>query len=61
LEKNMEVKSQGKELNKEEPARRPYQTPQLLIYGSIQEITKNVGPNGALDAGGGAGAGPKTA
>jgi hypothetical protein len=56
----MELKSQGTERDKQEPCKRPYQTPQLLIYGSIHEITRNVGPTGALDAGGGAGAGPKT-
>ena len=57
---DMELKSEATELNKQEPDKRPYQTPELLIYGSIHEITRNVGPKGALDAGGGAGAGPKT-
>ena len=57
----MEVKSAEIELNKEEPNRLPYQTPQLFVYGSIHEITRNLGPNGALDNGGGGGAGPKTA
>lgn len=53
--------TQGTEPNKHETAEpRPYHTPELLIYGSIHEITRNVGPNGALDAGGGGGAGPKT-
>lgn len=56
----MEIESEEIELNKQEPYERPYQTPQLFVYGSIHEITRNVGPTGALDAGGGAGAGPKT-
>lgn len=56
----MELKSEVTELNKQEPGKRQYQTPELLIYGSIHEITRNIGPKGALDNGGGAGAGPKT-
>ena len=56
----MEPKSQGTETNKQEPAKLPYKTPELLVYGSIHEITRNVGPTGALDNGGGGGAGPKT-
>jgi hypothetical protein len=58
---DMESKSERHDLNKQEPSKRVYQTPQLFIYGSIHEITRNVGPNGALDNGGGGGAGPKTA
>ena len=56
----MELKSEVTELNKQEPGKRLYQTPQLLIYGTIREITRNVGPKGADDNGGGAAAGPKT-
>ena len=56
----MDVKSEAVELNKDETNRQPYQTPQLFVYGSIHEITKNLGPNGALDNAGGAGGPPKT-
>ena len=56
----MELKSEVTELNKQEPDKRQYQTPQLLIYGTIREITRNIGPKGNLDGGGGAAAGPKT-
>ena len=38
----------------------PYHKPELLVYGNIREITRNVGPKGAEDGGGGAAAGPKT-
>ena len=55
------VKPQEREPNKQEPVKRLYHQPELLVYGSIHEITKNFGPNGALDNGGGGGAGPKTA
>jgi hypothetical protein len=40
--------------------RKPYHKPELLIYGNIRDITRNVGPKGAEDGGGGAAAGPKT-
>jgi len=56
----MEPKSHDTELNKQEPGKRQYQTPQLLVYGTIREITRNIGPKGALDGGGGSAAGPKT-
>ena len=56
----MEPKSDFDELNKENPKKLPYQTPQLFSYGNIREITRNMGPKGALDNGGGAAAGPKT-
>lgn len=56
----MELETQGTEPNKEELGKRQYQTPQLSVYGNIREITKNLGPKGVDDNGGGAGAGPKT-
>jgi hypothetical protein len=56
MEKNQETEQDKPEADK----RRQYHTPQLLIYGSIHEITRNVGPTGALDNGGGGAAGPKT-
>lgn len=56
----MELRTRETESNKQEVSKRPYQTPELVMYGSIHEITRNIGPNGALDNGGGMGAGPKT-
>jgi hypothetical protein len=38
----------------------PYHKPEVIVYGDIREITRNVGSRGNLDGGGGAGAGPKT-
>ena len=40
--------------------KKPYHKAELLVYGNIREITRNVGPKGAEDGGGGAAAGPKT-
>jgi hypothetical protein len=40
--------------------KKPYHKPELLVYGNIRDITRNVGPKGADDNGGGAAAGPKT-
>jgi hypothetical protein len=38
----------------------PFVAPKLEVYGRARDITRNVGPSGNLDGGGGAGAGPKT-
>lgn len=40
--------------------KKPYHKPEVIVYGNIREITRNVGPKGELDNGGGAAAGPKT-
>ena len=40
--------------------KKPYHKPEVVVYGNIREITRNVGSKGALDGGGGAAAGPKT-
>jgi len=40
--------------------KKPYHKPELLVYGNIRDITRNTGPKGAEDGGGGAAAGPKT-
>lgn len=56
----MELKVPEKKLNNEKLQKRLYKTPQLFSYGNIREITRNAGPKGALDNGGGAAAGPKT-
>jgi len=41
-------------------SRKPYHKPEVIVYGNIREITRNVGSKGNLDGGGGAAAGPKT-
>ena len=46
-------------LNSDQP-KKPYHKPEVIVYGNIREITRNVGPKGNLDNGGGAAAGPKT-
>jgi hypothetical protein len=46
----------GKELE----TKKPYHKPEVISYGNIREITRNAGPKGDLDGGGGAAAGPKT-
>ena len=40
--------------------KKPYHKPEVIVYGNIREITRNIGPKGNLDGGGGAAAGPKT-
>jgi hypothetical protein len=40
--------------------KKPYHKPEVIVYGNIREITRNAGPKGNLDGGGGAAAGPKT-
>jgi hypothetical protein len=40
--------------------KKPYHTPEVIVYGNIREITRNAGAKGNLDGGGGAAAGPKT-
>jgi hypothetical protein len=42
------------------PDKKPYHKPEVIVYGNIREITRNIGSKGALDGGGGAAAGPKT-
>jgi hypothetical protein len=56
----MEPKAEHDKLNKDEAQKRSYKSPQLFSYGNIREITRNMGPKGALDNGGGSAAGPKT-
>lgn len=46
--------------NQEQGTRKPYHKPEVIVYGNIREITKNTGPKGNLDNGGGNAAGPKT-
>jgi hypothetical protein len=40
--------------------KKPYHKPEVIVYGNIREITRNVGSKGNSDNGGGAAAGPKT-
>ena len=40
--------------------KKSYHKPEMLVFGNIREITRNLGPKGDLDGGGGAAAGPKT-
>jgi hypothetical protein len=42
------------------PDKKPYHKPEVIVYGNIREITRNIGPKGNLDNAGGAAAGPKT-
>lgn len=44
----------------QETIKKPYHKPELVVYGNIRDITRNTGPKGAEDNGGGAAAGPKT-
>jgi hypothetical protein len=45
---------------KECETKKPYHQPEVIVYGNIREITRNLGSKGNLDGGGGAAAGPKT-
>ena len=36
----------------QKPAKKPYSTPKLVIYGNLSDITRAVGKTGALDGGG---------
>jgi len=38
---------------KTKTVRKEYQSPQLLVYGGIRDLTKAVGARGLLDGGGG--------
>ena len=55
MERKPSTDEQGKE-----QILKPYYKPEVIVYGNIREITRNVGSKGALDNGGGAAAGPKT-
>jgi len=43
-----------------EQVKKEYHKPEAIVYGNIREITRNLGPKGNVDGGGGAAAGPKT-
>ena len=56
----MEPKPKTAGQKNEQEAKKPYHKPEVVFYGNIREITRNLGPKGNLDGGGGAAAGPKT-
>jgi hypothetical protein len=56
----MEPKPQIDGQVKEQEIKKPYHKPEVIVYGNIREVTRNAGPKGDLDGGGGAAAGPKT-
>ena len=56
----MERKSETALQSQDHEKKKPYHKPEVIVYGNIREITRNVGSKGNLDGGGGAAAGPKT-
>jgi len=56
MERKLEPTGQGRE----HETKKPYHKPEVIVYGNIREITRNVGPKNNADGGGGAAAGPKT-
>lgn len=56
----MERKAPTEGQDQEPQIKKPYHKPEVIVYGNIREITRNAGPKGNLDGGGGAAAGPKT-
>ena len=56
----MERKPEPTELGQKNETKKPYHKPEVIVYGNIREITRNVGPKGDPDNAGGAAAGPKT-
>lgn len=56
----MERKPDNAGPGREHKTQKPYHKPEVIVYGNIREITRNIGSKGNLDGGGGAGAGPKT-
>lgn len=47
----MEKKPKITHSNQQLPGKKQYQSPQLVTYGNIREITKAVGPMGNTDNG----------
>jgi len=56
----MQTKPNVDSPDKPDETKRPYHQPELVAYGNIRDVTRNTGPKGAEDGGGGAAAGPKT-
>ena len=55
----MECKPDAAQAQTQE-TKKPYHKPEVIVYGNIREVTRNLGPKGNADGGGGAAAGPKT-
>ncbi|CAN5664815.1 hypothetical protein BH18ACI4_BH18ACI4_06750 [soil metagenome] len=49
----MSQKSNKTASEKKSPPKKAYNAPRLLIYGSVQEITRMMGASGKNDGGGG--------
>lgn len=60
MEKSMARKPETDQPLDPAQIKKPYRKPEVIVYGNIREITRNLGPKGELDNGGGAAAGPKT-
>ena len=45
---------------KEHETKKPYHKPEVIVYGNIRELTRNIGSKGNSDNAGGAGGPPKT-
>lgn len=56
----MEGKPEPTVESQEHETKKPYHKPEVFVYGNIREVTRNLGPKGNLDGGGGSAAGPKT-
>ena len=56
----MERKPEPSADTQQHKPKKPYHQPQVIVYGNIREITRNLGSKGNVDGGGGAAAGPKT-
>jgi len=56
----MERKPESAGQARQHEIKKPYHKPEVISYGNIREITRNLGSKGNLDGGGGAAAGPKT-
>jgi hypothetical protein len=60
MEISMARKPETAQPTNPDQTKKPYHKPDVIVYGNIREITRNAGPKGNLDGGGGAAAGPKT-
>ena len=56
----MERKPEAAKQVTEQETKKSYHKPEVIVYGNIREITRNLGSKGNVDGGGGAAAGPKT-
>ena len=56
MERKPETDAQGVE----QQVKSPYRKPEVIVYGNILDITRNIGSKGVDDNAGGLGSGPKT-